>query len=67
MYLALAGLDESGERATFKVFINPLQVWLWSGVLIMLGGTIFLLLPERERRAVLRAEGATAESVVRRA
>lgn len=48
VYLALAGFDDSQTRATFKVFINPLQVWLWIGGLVMLAGTILLLLPSRK-------------------
>lgn len=48
LYLVIAGLDENGKRATFKVFINPLQVWLWFGVLIMIAGTL-LVLSDRRR------------------
>lgn len=47
LYLVLAGLDDRGERAAFKVFINPLQIWLWIGGGIMLAGTIVLLIPEK--------------------
>lgn len=43
LYLVLAGLDNSGRRATFKIFINPLQVWLWFGVIIMVFGTLIVL------------------------
>lgn len=43
LYLVLAGLDQSGEKATLKVFINPLQIWLWIGSGIMLIGTLWLL------------------------
>lgn len=45
VYLVLAGVDDSGERAAFKLFINPLQVWLWFGAIIMLAGTVVVLLP----------------------
>lgn len=43
LYVVLAGLDESETTATFKVFINPLQVWLWIGAGLMLigAGTVF--------------------------
>jgi cytochrome c-type biogenesis protein CcmF len=43
LYLILAGLNEAGDRASFKVYINPLQVWLWFGVLIMLLGTVIII------------------------
>ncbi|MCB0336939.1 MAG: heme lyase CcmF/NrfE family subunit, partial [Bdellovibrionales bacterium] len=45
VYVVLAGTDETGERASFKVFINPLQVWLWIGTLITLGGALVLIIP----------------------
>ncbi len=46
VYVVLAGLDDTGSRGAFKIFINPLQVWLWFGAMVMLAGTIVLLVPE---------------------
>jgi len=47
-YLVLAGVDETGTKATYKVYINPLQVWLWIGVLIMLlGGGLIIIKKEK--------------------
>lgn len=45
VYVVLAGVDDSGLRASLKVYINPLQVWLWFGAIIMIVGTIFAMLP----------------------
>jgi len=45
LYLVLVGLDDSGSKAALKLFINPLQVWLWFGAIIMVLGTIFILIP----------------------
>jgi cytochrome c-type biogenesis protein CcmF len=56
LYLALAGSDVKGlpegaqydptkVPALFKVFVNPLQIWLWFGGLVMLCGTITVLVP----------------------
>jgi len=56
LYVILAGFEPSG-LATFKVFINPLVLWLWIGGLVMVMGTIIALWPARaaartgERRA----------------
>jgi cytochrome c-type biogenesis protein CcmF len=47
LYLVLAGLDESGKKAALKVFINPLQIWLWIGAIVMIIGTIVVLEPRR--------------------
>jgi len=57
LYLVLAGTDDDGVRAAFKVFINPLQIWLWIGTIIVLIGTVINLLPsERNRRWVDQKE-----------
>lgn len=62
-YIALAGMDESGERVSFKIFINPLQVWLWFGGLVIVFGTVMITLPElRFKRAML---GAFARQEIR--
>lgn len=53
LYLALAGLESGaapGEEstldkmaATFKIYINPLQIWLWFGSMVVLFGTLIVL------------------------
>ncbi len=45
LYLILAGVDETGTKASMKVFINPLQVWLWYGAIIMVIGGIVVAIP----------------------
>ena len=45
LYLILAGIDESGAKASMKVFINPLQVWLWYGAIIMVLGGFVVAIP----------------------
>jgi cytochrome c-type biogenesis protein CcmF len=45
LYLILAGLDETGSKASMKVFVNPLQVWLWYGAVIMVIGGIIVAIP----------------------
>lgn len=49
-YLVLGGLDDTGSRAAFKAFINPLQAWLWIGVVIMALGTLVVAIPVRTVR-----------------
>jgi cytochrome c-type biogenesis protein CcmF len=44
LYLVLAGLDDTGTRATFKVFVNPLQIWLWIGSIMMIIGTAMVVI-----------------------
>src|SRR5262249_33128126 len=56
LYVILAGFEPSGV-ATFKVFVNPLVLWLWIGGLVMVMGTMIALWPAlgaartRKRRA----------------
>jgi cytochrome c-type biogenesis protein CcmF len=45
LYLILAGLDDTGSKASMKVFINPLQVWLWYGAIIMVIGGVIVAVP----------------------
>lgn len=52
VYLVLAGLNDEGTSAAFKVFINPLQIWLWIGVMIMAIGTIVVLIPGKSAAAI---------------
>lgn len=57
LYLAFAGVNEiEGEnppklRAILKAFVNPFQVWVWFGAIVVVFGTLLLLIPAfRERR-----------------
>ena len=63
LYLVLVGIQEDGE-AVFKVFVNPLQIWVWIGAMIMAGGTIVVLVPSREgvRSAVSQASSIGVRS-----
>jgi len=38
-------VDLTKAEGVFKVFVNPLQVWLWIGAVIVLLGTITVLGP----------------------
>ena len=57
LYLILAGYDTDGS-ASLKVIINPLILWLWTGWVVLVGGTLIALWPDpREERAVARIQG----------
>jgi cytochrome c-type biogenesis protein CcmF len=45
LYIVLAGINEDGNSVALKVYINPLQVWLWFGVIFMIVGTVGTLAP----------------------
>jgi cytochrome c-type biogenesis protein CcmF len=50
-YLAFAGVNEIADakpvklRAIFKAFVNPFQVWVWIGAIVVVFGTLLLLIP----------------------
>lgn len=47
VYIVMAGLDDTGKKAALKIFINPLQIWLWVGAIVMVLGTVVVLIPRR--------------------
>ncbi|MBL7662158.1 heme lyase CcmF/NrfE family subunit, partial [bacterium] len=64
VYLALGGLDNSSSesRAAFKIFLNPLQVWLWIGAGVLFCG-IFLLIVLTRLEPVAVVAGGSARVV----
>jgi cytochrome c-type biogenesis protein CcmF len=67
LYIILAGFEPS-RVATFKVFVNPLVVWMWIGGLVMVVGTVIAIWPERRsppapRRLAGAAVATAAEGV----
>jgi cytochrome c-type biogenesis protein CcmF len=62
LYLAFAGIDVKPEemqqgakvnlneaKVILKVFVNPLQIWLWAGAAVVLSGTVCLLIGSLRR------------------
>ena len=62
LYVILAGWE--GQQASFKVYVNPLIVWLWIGGAVMLIGTTVAVWPDRreERRFAHARRGALASA-----
>jgi cytochrome c-type biogenesis protein CcmF len=53
LYLILSGFSElQNNRATLKVLVRPLVVWIWLGGGVIALGTIIAILPARKREAV---------------
>ena len=48
VYVVLAGWDNGGETASFKVFVNPLMSWMWVGGLVMMLGVLISAWPRRQ-------------------
>jgi cytochrome c-type biogenesis protein CcmF len=45
LYLVFMGRDSASNKPIIKVFLNPLIAWIWIGVLIVVVGTLFALVP----------------------
>jgi cytochrome c-type biogenesis protein CcmF len=47
VYIVLAGFDNMGATASFKVYINPLMSWMWVGGLVLILGVLVSAWPRR--------------------
>jgi cytochrome c-type biogenesis protein CcmF len=45
LYLVYEGLNQDTGRPILKAHLNPLVMWIWVGVWIMIGGTLLALVP----------------------
>jgi len=53
LYLILSGFSElQNNRATLKVLVRPLVVWIWLGGGVIVLGTLIAIMPARKRQAV---------------
>jgi cytochrome c-type biogenesis protein CcmF len=60
LYVIFEGRNPDTQRPIIKVFLNPLIAWIWIGVLMVVGGTMFALVPA----AVARRREATAPAAI---
>jgi len=49
LYATLAGVTGDDNRATIRMYINPLVRWIWVGGAILAFGTIIAMLPTKPR------------------
>lgn len=49
LYVSVLGFDENGQRATFRVLLNPGVTWLWVGGALMALGGLVSAWPSRRR------------------
>ncbi len=50
VYVLLVGWEEiTATSATFKMYWNPLIIWLWSGGILLIIGTLIAMWPDRMR------------------
>jgi cytochrome c-type biogenesis protein CcmF len=51
LYVILAGWTQDG-RATLRLLVNPMIMWMWAGGLVLTLGAAVAMIPERRRVAV---------------
>ncbi len=56
LYAILAGYEQDGTSATFKLVILPLVAWIWIGSLMLFAGTIVVMLPDRREKKRLEVK-----------
>jgi cytochrome c-type biogenesis protein CcmF len=49
LYASVIGVDQGGEQATFRFFLNPGVSWLWVGGAVMAAGGLLAAWPSRRR------------------
>jgi cytochrome c-type biogenesis protein CcmF len=45
LYVVYEGLNQDTGRPIIKVHLNPLVMWIWVGVWLIIGGTVVALIP----------------------
>jgi cytochrome c-type biogenesis protein CcmF len=45
-YLVLTGFELESQQANFRVYVNPLILWVWVGFLMLALGTLICLIPQ---------------------
>ena len=54
LYASVVGVEQEGERATFRFFLNPGVTWLWVGGAVMVIGGLLAVWPTRRPPAAPR-------------
>ena len=45
LYLVYEGINETTGRPIIKAHVNPMVPWIWTGLIVMVFGTILALVP----------------------
>ncbi len=60
LYVVYEGQNQDTGRPIIKVHLNPLVMWIWIGVWIILAGTILAMIPNEQAQAVAARVAAPA-------
>ena len=56
LYVIYAGKNLDTDKPIIKVFINPLVMWIWAGVWVLIFGTVVAMVPSISAAAVPQAQ-----------
>jgi cytochrome c-type biogenesis protein CcmF len=56
VYLNFAGMTEDNQRAIVQAYVFPLVSWIWVGGLVLFGGTLIALVPNKVKMQYARTE-----------
>jgi cytochrome c-type biogenesis protein CcmF len=63
LYVIYAGKNQDTDKPIIKVFINPLVMWIWAGVWVLIFGTVVAMIPPMAAAAVPQAQSARATTM----
>jgi cytochrome c-type biogenesis protein CcmF len=63
LYVIYAGKNLDTDKPIIKVFINPLVMWIWAGVFVLIFGTLVAMLPPMLAAAVPQAQRVRASAM----
>jgi cytochrome c-type biogenesis protein CcmF len=67
LYLVYTGRNQDTGKPIIKAHLNPLVMWIWIGVHVVLIGTIIALIPNmKAKKTTLKEKDRAAAEVVRR-
>lgn len=55
LYVIYAGKNQDTDKPVIKVFINPLVMWIWAGVWVLIAGTVVAMIPPMSASALPQA------------
>ena len=64
LYIIYAGKNFDNDKPIIKAFINPLVIWIWVGVWVLIFGTVVAMVPPISGAAVPSAQLARAATMV---
>jgi cytochrome c-type biogenesis protein CcmF len=63
LYVIYAGKNQDTDKPVIKVFINPLVMWIWAGVWVLIAGTVVAMIPPISASAVPQMQPARPVSM----